>query len=324
MFKSLRASIVTITAFAIVLVSTVLLWIATNVYESLYSRSAVDDLDALSDNLAIDLIPYMASDKDIFAISNQLLRLDKYDNVEYAAVFDENRTLILPYVGHVVMRLQEQRNEDLQLADKVSLYHTSAIGMQENDDNSIAFKVIGESEYPLGYLLIVNDLTIPLTESKQELVLAVLPLMALMLIIVIIVFVGLQNHALRPLTELSAFMQKIKSTKDYALTTEVKGKSEIAMLTEGFNDMMQTINTEVIKNKEQTETLLLQREQMEKLANFDTLTNLPNRQFFLKILRVALAHAQKEHTDLAIMFFDLDGFKPVNDSFGHDVGDELL
>ena len=296
MLKSLRASIVTITVFAIILVSTVLLWIATNVYESLYSRSAVDDLDALSDNLAVDFIPLMASEKDQFAISNQLFRLDKYDNIKYAAVFDKNRTLIQPYVGQAIMRLQQGQSENINPPEQVTPYSSNLIGMQENGGNIVAFKVIGEAEYPVGYLLIVNDLTIPLSQSKQELVLAVLPLMALMLVVVIVVFVGLQNRALRPLGELSAFMQRIKRTNDYGLTAEVKGKREIATLTEGFNEMMQTIDTEVTKNKEQTETLLLQREQMEKLANFDTLTNLPNRQFFMETLRLALARVKRDNS----------------------------
>jgi diguanylate cyclase (GGDEF)-like protein len=60
------------------------------------------------------------------------------------------------------------------------------------------------------------------------------------------------------------------------------------------------------------------------LATHDTLTELPNRYSFLEQLRAALADAERNNSQLAVMFFDLDGFKSVNDNLGHAVGDELL
>jgi len=59
-------------------------------------------------------------------------------------------------------------------------------------------------------------------------------------------------------------------------------------------------------------------------ANFDTLTGLPNSSMFQDDLRRELAKASRNGQPLALMFLDLDGFKHVNDSLGHDMGDELL
>jgi len=60
------------------------------------------------------------------------------------------------------------------------------------------------------------------------------------------------------------------------------------------------------------------------LAHFDMLTGLPNRTLFSDRLRQAIAKARRDKSGLALMFIDLDKFKPVNDELGHQVGDLLL
>ncbi len=59
-------------------------------------------------------------------------------------------------------------------------------------------------------------------------------------------------------------------------------------------------------------------------ANYDQLTALPNRQLFQDRLHSAVASAKRNHTQLALLFIDLDRFKEVNDSAGHEAGDRLL
>ncbi|HEY4801416.1 MAG TPA: diguanylate cyclase, partial [Paraburkholderia sp.] len=70
--------------------------------------------------------------------------------------------------------------------------------------------------------------------------------------------------------------------------------------------------------------LIRYQEQLEYQANYDSLTLLPNRNLLRDRLQHALLAAQRHDTGVAVVFIDLDGFKNVNDSLGHSVGDRLL
>ncbi len=73
-----------------------------------------------------------------------------------------------------------------------------------------------------------------------------------------------------------------------------------------------------------SEELHESQRQLEKLAYADPLTGLPNRRLFNEELRRQLAQASRDDFPFALLLIDLDGFKKVNDSLGHDAGDALL
>lgn len=82
-----------------------------------------------------------------------------------------------------------------------------------------------------------------------------------------------------------------------------------------------------LSNVRLQETLAAQKrveDQIRHMAQHDALTNLPNRALFSDRLQQAIAAADREERHLALLFIDLDRFKPVNDGFGHRVGDLLL
>lgn len=64
--------------------------------------------------------------------------------------------------------------------------------------------------------------------------------------------------------------------------------------------------------------------QLEYIAHYDALTNLPNRVLLADRLNQAIIKSKRSHKSLAVVYLDLDGFKAVNDNHGHEVGDELL
>ena len=76
-----------------------------------------------------------------------------------------------------------------------------------------------------------------------------------------------------------------------------------------FSDITQT------KNQQQT---------LELMAHYDVLTGLPNRTLLVDRYTQAIAHSKRAKTLVAVCFLDLDNFKPVNDNYGHLVGDQLL
>ena len=71
-------------------------------------------------------------------------------------------------------------------------------------------------------------------------------------------------------------------------------------------------------------SLLQERADCEHQATHDALTGLPNRLLFMDRLERAIAHAERNDVPVGVLYIDLDRFKDVNDTFGHDAGDQLL
>ncbi|MFO1309652.1 MAG: EAL domain-containing protein [Burkholderiales bacterium] len=114
-----------------------------------------------------------------------------------------------------------------------------------------------------------------------------------------------------------------------------RSRDELGLLTHTFNHMTQRLaqsQAEVVSYQRTLEEKVAQRtRELEiatahayKLAQHDILTGLPNRSLLNQSLRQIIAVAQREGTQVACLFLDFDHFKRINDTLGHDAGDQLL
>lgn len=118
-------------------------------------------------------------------------------------------------------------------------------------------------------------------------------------------------------------LQKQKYIRYKDLPLETKDGQQIAV--EFVSNVYLVDHKKVIQCNIREITERKQMEQMLKeMATHDSLTGLPNRIMLYDRLSIAMVQAQRKCKKLSILMLDLDKFKPVNDSLGHDVGDKLL
>jgi len=121
----------------------------------------------------------------------------------------------------------------------------------------------------------------------------------------------------RAIRDLSAAMQNVSREQRFDSEVSVRGSEAIAQLVVGFNRMLVELQQRE-RAKQEAEARL------QHMALIDDLTGLPNRRLLTERLSYCLARARRDQKLLALLYIDLDGFKLVNDSLGHAIGDALL
>jgi diguanylate cyclase (GGDEF)-like protein len=129
------------------------------------------------------------------------------------------------------------------------------------------------------------------------------------LVLGVLVSLPLVRRITRPLELLTASTEKASQGK-FEQRIDIQTNDEIGTLASAFNRML--------------EQLRHHHEQIRHLAYFDSTTELPNRVYFKELLSRAIVSARRYGRRGAVLYLDLDRFKLINDTLGHDAGDRLL
>ena len=127
----------------------------------------------------------------------------------------------------------------------------------------------------------------------------------------------LQRKISHPITELARAMKEVEANHDFTARVTAEGSGDIAQLGNGFNTMLSELEQRDQARKTAEAKLQYQ-------ALYDELTGLPNRRLLADRLSQTLSSAARARHTVALLYIDLDGFKLVNDSLGHAIGDLLL
>lgn len=177
------------------------------------------------------------------------------------------------------------------------------------DDNIIVSKPLYlQGEYS-GSLFIVSNKD-EIEKATKEILYVLSLAFILIILITLLIASKLQKIFTAPILVLTTVMKDIEKNHNYEQKISQSRNDEFQILFDGFNKMIKTI-------QEQDTRLKL-------WADTDPMTHLYNRRYIRKVSKIILDLAQRNEINSSVLMLDIDKFKSINDTFGHDIGDDVI
>jgi diguanylate cyclase (GGDEF)-like protein len=275
------------------------------------------------------------SSADMSNVSSVLDGLASDRDIAYAMVLDpQQRPLIarayadavlpvtpiaLPRAGKVTV-VEEKISDGRYLDLAVPVYTPPKLGARA--DRPV-----------IGYIRLGMSFDRGLARLRANLI-GALSVVALIVVVAIVVTLLLTRRLVAPIRQLMRAARAVGAGK-LDVYVPAKSSDELGLLTHTFNHMTQRLaesQAEVAtyqrtleeKVSLRTKELEIATAQAYKLAQHDILTGLPNRSLLNQRLKQIVAQASRDGHQVACLFLDFDHFKRINDTLGHDAGDQLL
>ncbi len=239
---------------------------------------------------------------DLSEIEEILASVRTRESVQRVLAIDTNRTFFLDgdTVTPTLMAVADIPEQSLAMEKSEAVY-------------SVDGRVVTVAE-PLINGGVIGSLMIQyenpsFNEIAFPIILANLSSSVPILLLGILLALMLSRQITAPLSRLSKSAVAV-SEGDLDVELPIEGPNEIRQLGNSVSSMVKTLKQNI--------------EQIYELAYVDRTTQLPNREFFRKELSRAIKRSVRQKSTGALLFVDLDGFKRVNDTHGHDIGDLLL
>ncbi len=254
----------------------------------------------LADNIAPSIVV-----NDVFAISDILASVEYNDKIRQTFALDKSWKMLGAF--HKGNNFTQQRNIIPIIKENQNLWK-----------NGYFYSVVPimSNESTVGNLVIVASLDdFYIRMIKNSFVIIAVFLLALFVTSRFMRI--LKKSILIPIAELDKITTEIIKTKNLKHDIPTFNNDEIGKLAYNFQEMLNELN---LYNDE----LGAQKDILSYQANHDVLTNLPNRALFHDRLHQAINKSARGKEQFALLFIDLDKFKEVNDTYGHEYGDYLL
>jgi len=207
------------------------------------------------------------------------------------------------------------RIEPLRNASAADAGHVTALeNVRRDASDEIHWTLLDELDKPVAQLILKMP---PGTTIER---LSTTPLLVAFLIAVlsgVFLLTLVERSLIQPVRVLGQHLHRIRALGDYSLRTPQRARNELGELSRELNSLVEQVQTQQLQ-------LIAQSREMQALSYQDGLTGLANRRRFDQSLADNWAMAQRQRNPLALIMCDVDYFKPYNDNYGHQKGDEVL